>query len=134
MPKKVGRRNRLFWPMVHTIQSLTPLISVLNNNVSPGPFMLYYFAVVILLNRPFIVNGPNEHENEAAKRCTDAAKTIVDVARVVRIDDLMHFGHTAGKYCYSFSRVTIWHTLLKTFLSLYVSSFDCHASGFHPPL
>jgi hypothetical protein len=63
--------------------------------------MLYYFAVVILLNRPFIVNGQLEHENEAAKRCTDAAKTIVDVARVVRIDDLMHFGHTAGKHCNS---------------------------------
>lgn len=73
--------------------------------------MLYYFAVVILLNRPFIVNGPNEHENEAAKRCTDAAKTIVDVARVVRIDDLMHFGHTAGKDWCSLSQITIQNTL-----------------------
>ncbi|KAI8579792.1 hypothetical protein K450DRAFT_240365 [Umbelopsis ramanniana AG] len=58
--------------------------------------MLYYFAVVILLNRPFIVSGQNEHDNEAARRCTEAAKSIVDVARVVRIDDLMHFGHTAA--------------------------------------
>ncbi|KAI9284636.1 fungal-specific transcription factor domain-containing protein [Umbelopsis sp. AD052] len=61
-----------------------------------GPFMLYYFAVVILLNRPFIISGPIEHDNEASRRCTEAAKSIVDVARVVRIDDLMHFGHTAA--------------------------------------
>lgn len=58
---------------------------------------MYYFAVVILLNRPFIVNGKSENENVAARRCTEAAKTIVDVSRYVRVDDIMHFGHTAGK-------------------------------------
>jgi hypothetical protein len=58
---------------------------------------MYYLAVVILLNRPFIVNGKSENENVAARRCTEAAKTIVDVSRYVRVDDIMHFGHTAGK-------------------------------------
>lgn len=59
--------------------------------------MMYYLAVVILLNRPFIVNGKSENENIAARRCTEAAKTIVDVSRYVRVNDIMHFGHTAGK-------------------------------------
>jgi hypothetical protein len=60
--------------------------------------MMYYLSVVILLNRPCIINGKRENEDESAQRCTEAAKSIIDVVRFVRNDDIMHFGHTAGMY------------------------------------
>lgn len=63
-----------------------------------GPFMMYYFSVVILLNRPCINNGKHENEDDSAQRCTEAAKAIIDVARFVCNDDIMHFGHTAGMF------------------------------------
>ncbi|KAJ2956678.1 hypothetical protein NQZ79_g7498 [Umbelopsis isabellina] len=60
------------------------------------PDKAYAEKVVILLNRPCINNGKHENEDESAQRCTEAAKGIIDVARFVRNDDIMHFGHTAA--------------------------------------
>jgi len=79
-----------------------------------GPFMMYYFSVVILLNRPFIVSGKNGNDNEATRCCTEAAKTIMDVARYVRVDDIMHFGHTAAMTIMQASFIHLYNSVKTT--------------------
>lgn len=92
--------------------------------------MMYYFSVVILLNRPFIVSGKNGNDNEATRCCTEAAKTIMDVARYVRVDDIMHFGHTAGEL-FRYLQVPTQICLIEHPTT---ASYDHYASVLHPPL
>jgi hypothetical protein len=95
--------------------------------------MMYYFAVVILLNRPFIINEQSGDQNEAAKRCTEAARAVLEIARVVRVDDIMHFGHTCGKYYHHILPIEIAFQLnLATFA--FRISLDSHASVLYPSL
>ncbi|KAF7722049.1 hypothetical protein EC973_003731 [Apophysomyces ossiformis] len=67
-----------------------------------GSLAVCYYAVTILLHRPFIVleNDPSASDiyEEAARRCTNAAKTTIDFARRMDTLDIVHFGWNFSAY------------------------------------
>ncbi|KAI8098464.1 fungal-specific transcription factor domain-containing protein, partial [Halteromyces radiatus] len=70
---------------------------------SGGPLTVCYYAVVVLLFRPFIVFECNNHHgsrlfNEAPKRCMDAAKNSIDVARHTPGIEIVRYGWNFAAY------------------------------------
>jgi hypothetical protein len=61
-----------------------------------GPLMTCYYVVVILLYRSFLVSDPNDVYpqlyKESSERCTDAAKSVVDIARLISPFEIVRFG------------------------------------------
>jgi hypothetical protein len=67
-----------------------------------GPLMVCYYSTIILLYRSFIVSDKQEVYSqlmeEANRRCTEAAKNAIDIARMIRPADILSFGWSfAGK-------------------------------------
>ncbi|ORX45891.1 hypothetical protein DM01DRAFT_1386434 [Hesseltinella vesiculosa] len=83
---------------------------------SGGPLTLCYYAVVILLFRPFLVlealpssSFSNLHEM-ASRRCLEAARRAIDVARHVPIMDITRYGWNFAAYSvFQASLVHIYH-------------------------
>lgn len=67
-----------------------------------GPLMVCYHVVNILLYRNFMVEKLDvlpELFDEANKRCTEAAKNAIDIARLLTPSQVVHFGwNFAGMY------------------------------------
>ncbi|KAI8888422.1 hypothetical protein K501DRAFT_240329 [Backusella circina FSU 941] len=67
-----------------------------------GPLMTCYYVVVILLYRSFLVSDPNDVYpqlyKESSERCTDAAKSVVDIARLIQPIEIVHFGWNFSGY------------------------------------
>lgn len=67
-----------------------------------GPLMVCYHVVNILLYRNFMVEKLDvlpELFDEASKRCTEAAKNAIDIARLLTPSQVVHFGwNFAGMY------------------------------------
>ena len=63
-----------------------------------GPLTMCYHSVTLLLNRPFILldhETSNEGESmyaDAARRCMEAAKLTIDIARAVPSSNITRFG------------------------------------------
>lgn len=70
---------------------------------SGGPLTVCYYAVVVLLFRPFIVFESGNHHSsklfkDAPGRCMEAAKNAIDVARYIPEGEINRFGwNFAGK-------------------------------------
>lgn len=77
---------------------------IMTNKVrEAGPLMACYHVVVILLYRIFLVSDKldvlPELYDEANTRCTEAAKSVIDIARLLNPSEVVHFGwNFAGKY------------------------------------
>lgn len=89
---------------------------IMTNKVrEAGPLMACYHVVVILLYRIFLVSDKldvlPELYDEANTRCTEAAKSVIDIARLLTPSEVVHFGwNFAGKCLLGFamnSRVII---------------------------
>ncbi|KAI8333478.1 fungal-specific transcription factor domain-containing protein [Chlamydoabsidia padenii] len=70
---------------------------------SGGPLSVCYYAVVVLLFRPFIVIECRKHHSsklfdDAPKRCMDAAKNAIDVARHIPGREVARFGWNFAGY------------------------------------
>ncbi|CAO3599944.1 unnamed protein product [Absidia cylindrospora] len=68
-----------------------------------GPLTVCYYAVIILLFRPFLVFECCTHHSsklfdDAPKRCRDAAKHSIDVARHIPKDQIPRFGWNFAAY------------------------------------
>ncbi|ORZ24584.1 fungal-specific transcription factor domain-domain-containing protein [Absidia repens] len=68
-----------------------------------GPLTVCYYAVIILLFRPFLVFERCTHHSsklfdDAPKRCMDAAKHSIDVARHIPKDQIPRFGWNFAAY------------------------------------
>lgn len=76
---------------------------IMTNKVrEAGPLMTCYHVVIILLYRIFMVSDKSdvlpELYEEANTRCTEAAKSVVDIARLLTPSEVVHFGwNFAGK-------------------------------------
>jgi hypothetical protein len=70
---------------------------------SGGPLTVCYYAVVVLLFRPFIVFECGKYQSsrlfdEAPKRCMEAAMNAIDVARHIPEREIARYGwNFAGK-------------------------------------
>ncbi|CAO3625636.1 unnamed protein product [Cunninghamella blakesleeana] len=71
---------------------------------SGGPLTICYYAIIVLLFRPFIVfeNTNNQQSNrlfkEASIRCMEAAKSAIDVARYVPGTEMIRYGWNFAAY------------------------------------
>ncbi|KAI8332628.1 fungal-specific transcription factor domain-containing protein [Chlamydoabsidia padenii] len=69
---------------------------------SGGPLTVCYYAVVVLLFRPFIVsesgNQTSKLFNDAPRRCMEAAKNAIDVARYIPEGEINRFGWNFAAY------------------------------------
>ncbi|KAI8060365.1 fungal-specific transcription factor domain-containing protein [Gongronella butleri] len=80
---------------------------------SGGPLTLCYYAVVILLFRPFLVledQASTPLFQQAPARCLEAARRAVDVARHVPLMDLTRFGWNFAVYSvFQSSLIHVYH-------------------------
>ncbi|CAO3595377.1 unnamed protein product [Absidia cylindrospora] len=68
-----------------------------------GPLTVCYYAVVVLLFRPFIVFECNNHHSsklfkDAPKRCMEAARNAIDVARYIPEGEIPRYGWNFAAY------------------------------------
>lgn len=94
-----------------------------------GPLMVCYYAIIILLYRSFIASDKQEVYpqllEDANRRCTEAAKNAIDVARLIKPVDILCFGWSFAGSNYSIyiyimfnkNYIRIWHC------SGYIDSF-----------
>ncbi|KAF7727025.1 hypothetical protein EC973_008139 [Apophysomyces ossiformis] len=70
--------------------------------VEGGPMTICFQCVVILLHRPFIVCENDEKRSsmyeDATRRCMEAAKMAIDIARIVSSVDIFRFGWNFAAY------------------------------------
>ncbi|CAO3628393.1 unnamed protein product [Mucor hiemalis] len=76
---------------------------ILTNKIrEAGPLMLCYHAVVILLYRTFLVSDKHdvlpELFDESNKYCTEAARSVTDIARLLPPSDVVRFGWNFAGY------------------------------------
>ncbi|GAA5813861.1 hypothetical protein MFLAVUS_007348 [Mucor flavus] len=76
---------------------------IITNKVrEAGPLSICYHVVIVLLYRTFLVSNkadvlPALFE-EASERCTEAAKSVVDIARLLSPTDIVRFGWNFAGY------------------------------------
>ena len=71
--------------------------NILTNKVrEAGSLMVCYHAVIVLLYRTFLVSDKRdvlpELYDESSMRCTEAAKSVIDIARLLQPSEVVQFG------------------------------------------
>lgn len=104
---------------------------------SGGPLTVCYYAVVVLLFRPFIVFERGNHHSsrlfdEAPKRCMEAAMNAIDVARHIPEREIARYGwNFAGRgFCHD-EHLFTKHSSFSPTLRY---SLLCHPGIIHPRL